>query len=161
MAGISGALFASFQHNLSPDTTSRFGVTMSIYLLVYMVVGGKDYFIGPLVGTAVLTLLAELHALDAAVPAHAHRGHRHRGDALHADGAGGDAAADREWSGGEERPGRGGVERRRRPSPEWPPTERSSRHRRAEGGVTAMALLEINKLSRQLRRPGRGAATST
>ena len=59
MAGISGALFASFQHNLSPDTTSRFAVTMSIYLLVYMVVGGKDYFIGPLVGTAVLTLLAE------------------------------------------------------------------------------------------------------
>jgi branched-chain amino acid transport system permease protein len=59
MAGISGALFASFQHNLSPDTTSRFGVTMSIYLLVYMVVGGKNYFIGPLVGTTVLTLLAE------------------------------------------------------------------------------------------------------
>ncbi len=59
MAGLSGALFASYQHNLSPDTTSRFGVTMSIYLLVYMVVGGKDYFIGPLVGTFVLTLLAE------------------------------------------------------------------------------------------------------
>jgi len=59
MAGISGALFASFQHNLSPDATSRFSVTMSIYLLVYMVVGGKDYFIGPLVGTTALTLLAE------------------------------------------------------------------------------------------------------
>jgi branched-chain amino acid transport system permease protein len=59
MAGLSGAVFASYQHNLSPDSTSRFGVTMSIYLLVYMVVGGKDYFIGPLVGTAVLTLLAE------------------------------------------------------------------------------------------------------
>lgn len=59
MAGLSGALFASYQHNLSPDTTSRFGVTMSIYLLVYMVVGGKDYFVGPLVGTALLTLLAE------------------------------------------------------------------------------------------------------
>jgi branched-chain amino acid transport system permease protein len=59
MAGLSGAVFASFQHNLSPDSTSRFGVTMSIYLLVYMVVGGKDYFMGPLLGTAVLTLLAE------------------------------------------------------------------------------------------------------
>jgi len=59
MAGISGALFASYQHNLSADATSRFGVTMSIYLLVYMVVGGKDHFIGPFVGTAVLTLLAE------------------------------------------------------------------------------------------------------
>jgi branched-chain amino acid transport system permease protein len=59
MAGLSGAVFASFQHNLSPDSTSRFGVTMSIYLLVYMVVGGKDRFMGPLLGTAVLTLLAE------------------------------------------------------------------------------------------------------
>ncbi len=59
MAGLSGALFASYQHNLSPDTTSRFGVTMSIYLLVYMVVGGKDYFVGPLVGTTVLMLIAE------------------------------------------------------------------------------------------------------
>jgi branched-chain amino acid transport system permease protein len=59
MAGLSGALFASYQHNLSPDTTSRFAVTMSIYLLVYMVVGGKDHFIGPLVGTTALTLLAE------------------------------------------------------------------------------------------------------
>jgi branched-chain amino acid transport system permease protein len=59
MSGLAGALFASYQHNLSPDTTSRFAVTMSIYLLVYMVVGGKDYFIGPLVGTFVLTMLAE------------------------------------------------------------------------------------------------------
>ncbi len=59
MAGISGALFAGYQHNLSADATSRFGVTMSIYLLVYMVVGGKGYFVGPLVGTTVLTLLAE------------------------------------------------------------------------------------------------------
>ncbi|MCE5255198.1 MAG: branched-chain amino acid ABC transporter permease [Actinomycetia bacterium] len=59
MAGISGGLFAAFQHNLSPDTTSRFGVTMSIYLLVYMVVGGQTRFIGPLIGTAVLTLVAE------------------------------------------------------------------------------------------------------
>ncbi len=59
MAGISGALFAAFQHNLSPDATSRFGVTMSIYLLVYMVVGGVSRFIGPLIGTTVLTLVAE------------------------------------------------------------------------------------------------------
>lgn len=59
MAGISGGLFAAFQHNLSPDTTSRFAVTMSIYLLVYMVVGGQSRFIGPLVGTTVLTLVAE------------------------------------------------------------------------------------------------------
>ena len=59
MAGISGALFAAFQHNLSPDTTSRFGTLMSIYVLVYMVVGGKSHFIGPFIGTTVLTLVAE------------------------------------------------------------------------------------------------------
>lgn len=59
MAGISGALFAAYQHNLSPDAGSRFGTTMSIYLLVYMVVGGQGRFIGPLIGTAVLTLVAE------------------------------------------------------------------------------------------------------
>jgi len=59
MAGLSGALFAAFQHNLSPDTTSRFGTLMSIYVLVYMVVGGKGNFAGPLIGTTVLTLVAE------------------------------------------------------------------------------------------------------
>jgi branched-chain amino acid transport system permease protein len=59
MAGIAGALFAAYQHVLSAATTSRFGVTASIYLLVYMVVGGRGSFIGPLIGTALLTLIAE------------------------------------------------------------------------------------------------------
>jgi branched-chain amino acid transport system permease protein len=59
-AGISGALFAFFQRNLSADGTSRFGIIMSIYLLVYMVVGGHKYFVGPIIGTLVLTLLSEL-----------------------------------------------------------------------------------------------------
>lgn len=59
MAGISGALFVGFQHVLSAAGTSRFAVTASIYLLVYMVVGGVGSFIGPLIGTAVLTLIAE------------------------------------------------------------------------------------------------------
>jgi branched-chain amino acid transport system permease protein len=59
MAGIAGALFAAYQHVLSAHTTSRFAVTASIYLLVYMVVGGKGHFIGPLIGTALLTLIAE------------------------------------------------------------------------------------------------------
>lgn len=59
MAGLSGALFAAFQHNLSADTSSRFSVTMSIYILVYMVVGGQGRFVGPLIGTAILTFVAE------------------------------------------------------------------------------------------------------
>lgn len=58
-AGISGALFAFFQRNLSADLGSRFGVTMSIYLIVYMVVGGLKSFAGPIIGTLVLTFIAE------------------------------------------------------------------------------------------------------
>jgi branched-chain amino acid transport system permease protein len=59
-AGISGVLFAFFQRNLSADGGSRFGITMSIYLLVYMVVGGHKYFTGPIIGTLVLTIVSEL-----------------------------------------------------------------------------------------------------
>jgi branched-chain amino acid transport system permease protein len=58
-AGISGGLLAHYQHSVSADVTSRFGVTMSIYLLVYLVVGGKDRYWGPIVGTLVLTLITE------------------------------------------------------------------------------------------------------
>ncbi len=59
-AGISGVLFAFFQRNLSADGGSRFGITMSIYLLVYMVVGGHKHFTGPIIGTLVLTIITEL-----------------------------------------------------------------------------------------------------
>jgi branched-chain amino acid transport system permease protein len=59
-AGISGVLFAFFQRNLSADGGSRFGITMSIYLLVYMVVGGHKHFTGPIIGTLVLTIISEL-----------------------------------------------------------------------------------------------------
>jgi branched-chain amino acid transport system permease protein len=59
-AGIAGSLFAHYQHNLSADFTSRFGVWTSIYLLVYMVVGGVDSFAGPIVGTFVIVIISEL-----------------------------------------------------------------------------------------------------
>lgn len=58
-AGLSGALYAFYQHNLSADNLSMFGITMSIYLLVYMVVGGEKSFVGPAVGTFALGLLNE------------------------------------------------------------------------------------------------------
>jgi branched-chain amino acid transport system permease protein len=58
-AGIAGALYAHYQHNLSADTTSRFGVAMSLYMLVYLVVGGRQSFWGPVVGTIVLTIVAQ------------------------------------------------------------------------------------------------------
>ena len=59
-AGIAGALFAHYQHTLSPDLSSRFGVMMSIYLLVYMVVGGEGKFGGPILGVLMLMLISEL-----------------------------------------------------------------------------------------------------
>jgi branched-chain amino acid transport system permease protein len=59
-SGLAGALFAHYQHALSPDFSARFGVLMSIYLLVYMVVGGDSLFIGPIIGTVVLTIISEL-----------------------------------------------------------------------------------------------------
>jgi len=58
-AGIAGALFAHFQHSLSPDASARFGVLMSIYLVVYMVIGGESKFSGPIIGTVVLTIISE------------------------------------------------------------------------------------------------------
>jgi branched-chain amino acid transport system permease protein len=59
-AGLAGALFAHYQHALSPDFTARFGVLTSIYLLVYMVVGGDAKFSGPIVGTVVLAIVSEI-----------------------------------------------------------------------------------------------------
>ena len=59
-AGIAGALFAHYQRGLSVDATSRFGVMMSLFLVVYVVVGGKNYFWGPIVGTIILELFSEI-----------------------------------------------------------------------------------------------------
>lgn len=58
-AGMAGSLFAHFHHGLSADTSSTFGVLTSIYLLIYMVVGGENQFSGPIVGALVLSLLSE------------------------------------------------------------------------------------------------------
>jgi branched-chain amino acid transport system permease protein len=58
-AGIAGALFAHYQKGLSVEATSRFGIMASIYLLVYVVIGGKEKFSGPIVGTIVLMLITE------------------------------------------------------------------------------------------------------
>ena len=59
-AGIGGALFAHSERALSATDGSTFGVMTTIYLLVYMVVGGKSRFVGPMVGVVVLGLISEL-----------------------------------------------------------------------------------------------------
>jgi branched-chain amino acid transport system permease protein len=58
-AGISGGLFAHFERALGPHPTASFGVMTTIYLLIYMVVGGKAKFVGPILGAVVLSLVYE------------------------------------------------------------------------------------------------------
>jgi branched-chain amino acid transport system permease protein len=57
--GIGGGLFAHFERALGPHPTATFGIMTTIYLLAYMVVGGKDKFAGPIVGAIVLSLVYE------------------------------------------------------------------------------------------------------
>ncbi len=59
-AGIAGALFAHFMHLLTTDVTAMFGMLTSIYVVIYMVVGGQARFAGPIIGPVVLTLVPEV-----------------------------------------------------------------------------------------------------
>ncbi len=56
-AGIAGATYAHYNLVLSPDT---FGFLPSIFLVMYMLVGGRDSFAGPIIGTAILVMVPEL-----------------------------------------------------------------------------------------------------
>lgn len=58
-AGVAGALYAHFEHQLSVDYSSNFGVLTSIYLIVYLVVGGPAKLYGPILGTAILMIASE------------------------------------------------------------------------------------------------------
>lgn len=58
-SGIGGGLFAHYERALGPHPTATFGIMTTIYLLIYMVVGGKDKFAGPIVGAIVLSLVYE------------------------------------------------------------------------------------------------------
>lgn len=56
-AGVAGGFYAHYYLILSQDTFSLF---TSIYLFIYMMVGGVDAFTGPIVGTAVLIIIPEV-----------------------------------------------------------------------------------------------------
>lgn len=58
-AGIGGVLWAHSQQTISPQAGSTFGVMTTIYFLVYMVVGGREKFMGPIVGAVALSLLIQ------------------------------------------------------------------------------------------------------
>jgi branched-chain amino acid transport system permease protein len=60
--GIAGALYAHYVGMLSPYGIpgSPFGFTASIYILIYVVVGGENRFSGPIIGAILLTFIPEL-----------------------------------------------------------------------------------------------------
>ena len=58
-AGVGGALLAHSEQILSSQASSVFGVMTTIYFLVYVVVGGKARFMGPIIGTVALSLIME------------------------------------------------------------------------------------------------------
>lgn len=55
-AGLAGAFFSHF---ITVVTPSAFGFVYSVYVVVYMIVGGTGAFIGPIIGAVLLVLLPE------------------------------------------------------------------------------------------------------
>jgi branched-chain amino acid transport system permease protein len=56
-AGVVGAFHSQYISAISPD---GFGFLFTIYILVYMTVGGAEAFSGPVIGAFVLTILPEV-----------------------------------------------------------------------------------------------------
>ncbi|MGE5148230.1 MAG: branched-chain amino acid ABC transporter permease [Candidatus Eiseniibacteriota bacterium] len=56
IAGLAGALYA---HQFSVIEAQHFNVLMSIYIVLYVLLGGTQTVFGPLIGAAVFTLLPE------------------------------------------------------------------------------------------------------
>lgn len=56
-AGVIGAFYAQYISTLDP---TAFSFLFTIYILIYMIVGGEGAFLGPVVGAAFLTLVPEV-----------------------------------------------------------------------------------------------------
>lgn len=56
-AGVAGAMFASLQSYITPDT---FIFELSLFFFVCIVIGGRGSIVGPFIGTVVLTMMPEL-----------------------------------------------------------------------------------------------------
>jgi len=59
LAGVSGALFASLQSYITPET---FVFDLSMFFFVCIIIGGRGSIVGPFLGTVVLTALPEMVA---------------------------------------------------------------------------------------------------
>ena len=56
-AGLAGSSYALYSTVLSPNS---FNMNCTLYLIMYVMIGGQDQFIGPIIGTALLVLLPEV-----------------------------------------------------------------------------------------------------
>ena len=56
-AGITGGFYAHYISTINPST---FGFLFTIYVLIYMVVGGARKFIGPIIGAFIFSILPEV-----------------------------------------------------------------------------------------------------
>jgi branched-chain amino acid transport system permease protein len=55
--GLTGGFYSQYVSAIAPDT---FAFLFTIYILIYMVVGGSGKFLGPIIGAAILTVLPEI-----------------------------------------------------------------------------------------------------
>ena len=55
-AGLSGACYALYSTALSPNS---YGMSYTLWLIMYMMIGGQDDFLGPIVGTILLVIIPE------------------------------------------------------------------------------------------------------
>jgi branched-chain amino acid transport system permease protein len=60
--GIAGAMYAHYMHTLTAYGTpgSPFGFIASVYVLIYVVVGGEFSFAGPIIGAVLLIIIPEV-----------------------------------------------------------------------------------------------------
>jgi len=56
-AGLSGATFAHYNTSLSPTS---YGMAVGLWYIMYVMIGGKDSFIGPIIGTILLVIIPEM-----------------------------------------------------------------------------------------------------
>jgi len=56
-AGLAGASFSLYNTSLSPTS---YGMGIGLWYIMYVMIGGKDSFIGPIIGTILLVIIPEL-----------------------------------------------------------------------------------------------------
>ena len=57
LAAVAGSLYAHYMMHINPDT---FGILVSVFIVLYVVLGGANNLWGPPLGAAIMTLLPEL-----------------------------------------------------------------------------------------------------